>query len=155
MYVFFACTHQKIVSIERVIVPIVGWFDQRHCCYREFGIAGLTARTSWLNACFSSHWTVDLISVKTLNLLQMSLWGPVHVFSCFDETKLTMADDALWWDRSGSTLAQVMACCLMAPGHYLNHSVTFYKRYLSHQSLKLTWKLLILNFIQIAKGPIS
>ena len=28
--------------------------------------------------------------------------------------------DAIWQQRSGSTLAQVMACCLMAPSHYLN-----------------------------------
>ena len=28
--------------------------------------------------------------------------------------------DAIWRDRSGSTLAQVMACCLTAPSHYLN-----------------------------------
>ena len=28
--------------------------------------------------------------------------------------------DAIWSQRSGSTLAQVMACCLMAPSHYLN-----------------------------------
>ena len=28
--------------------------------------------------------------------------------------------DAISWQRSGSTLAQVMACCLMAPSHYLN-----------------------------------
>ena len=28
--------------------------------------------------------------------------------------------DAIWWHRSGSTLAQVMACCLTAPSHYLN-----------------------------------
>ena len=28
--------------------------------------------------------------------------------------------DAIWWHRSGSTLAQVMACCLTAPRHYLN-----------------------------------
>ena len=27
---------------------------------------------------------------------------------------------AIWWHRSGSTLAQVMACCLAAPSHYLN-----------------------------------
>ena len=26
----------------------------------------------------------------------------------------------IWWHRSGSTLAQVMSCCLMAPSHYLN-----------------------------------
>ena len=29
-------------------------------------------------------------------------------------------DDAIWWHRSGSTLAQVMACCLTTPSHYLN-----------------------------------
>ena len=28
--------------------------------------------------------------------------------------------DAIWWQRSGSTFAQVMACCLTAPSHYLN-----------------------------------
>ena len=27
--------------------------------------------------------------------------------------------DAIWWQRSGSTLAQVMACSLMASRHYL------------------------------------
>ena len=29
--------------------------------------------------------------------------------------------DAICWHRTGSTLAQVMACCLTAPSHYLNH----------------------------------
>ena len=28
--------------------------------------------------------------------------------------------NAKWWHRSGSTLAQVMACCLTAPSHYLS-----------------------------------
>ena len=27
---------------------------------------------------------------------------------------------AMWWHRSRSTLGHVMACCLMAPSHYLN-----------------------------------
>ena len=63
--------------------------------------------------------------------------------------------DAIWWHRSGSTLAQVMACCLTAPSHYLNqcgliyHQQSlvafiwgqFHKRYLSHHSLNLAWKL--------------
>ena len=31
-----------------------------------------------------------------------------------------LPNDVIWWNRSGSTLAQVMACCLMAPSHYLN-----------------------------------
>ena len=29
-------------------------------------------------------------------------------------------NDAIWQHRSGSTLAQVMACCLTTPSHYLN-----------------------------------
>ena len=33
---------------------------------------------------------------------------------------LLWPSDAIWWQRSGSTLAQVMACCLTAPSHYLN-----------------------------------
>ena len=31
-----------------------------------------------------------------------------------------MPNETIWYDRSGSTLPQVMACCLMAPSHYLN-----------------------------------
>ena len=30
------------------------------------------------------------------------------------------SSDAIWWQRPGSTLAQVMACHLTAPNHYLN-----------------------------------
>ena len=30
--------------------------------------------------------------------------------------------DTIWWQRCGSTLAQVMASCLTAPSHYLNHN---------------------------------
>ena len=28
--------------------------------------------------------------------------------------------DAIWWHRSMSTLAHLMACCLTAPSHYMN-----------------------------------
>ena len=58
-----------------------------------------------------------------------------------------------------STLAQVMACCLMAASHYLNQcwlifvesSVTFirgqfHKRHLSHKSLKISLKNTSLKF---------
>ena len=63
--------------------------------------------------------------------------------------------DAIRWQRSGSTLAQVMACCLTAPSHYLNQrwliisgihwdssEGNFTKdTYLGHHSLKWAWKL--------------
>ena len=63
--------------------------------------------------------------------------------------------DAIWRIRTGSTLAQVVAYCPMTPSYYLNLcslfigeaqwqslESNFTKRYLSHRSLKLAWKLL-------------
>ena len=38
-----------------------------------------------------------------------------------DQFNSLRPSDAIWRHRSGSTLAQVMACRLMAPSHYLNH----------------------------------
>ena len=48
--------------------------------------------------------------------------------------------DAIWRRRSGSTLAQVMACSLTTPSHYLNVTFIlgqFHKICLHHQSLNL------------------
>ena len=54
------------------------------------------------------------------------LW-PIHKFSnslwpCY----------AKWWQRSCFTLAQVMACCLAAPSHYLNQCWLFINGVLWH-----------------------
>ena len=40
-----------------------------------------------------------------------------HVFAVINSLR---PSDAIWRRRSESTLAQVMACCLTAPSHYLN-----------------------------------
>ena len=42
--------------------------------------------------------------------------------------------DAILWQRSGSILAQVMACCLMAPSHYLNQCWLIISEVLCHSS---------------------
>ena len=39
---------------------------------------------------------------------------------CEKAAILSRPSDAIWRQISGSTLAQVMACCLTAPSHYLN-----------------------------------
>ena len=39
---------------------------------------------------------------------------------------------AIWQHRSGLTLSQVMACCLTAPSHYLNHCWLIVKCVLWH-----------------------
>ena len=38
----------------------------------------------------------------------------------YEELNLLWSTDAIWWYRSESTLAQIMACCLTLPSHYLN-----------------------------------
>ena len=60
----------------------------------------------------------------------------------------------IWWHKSWSTVAQIMACSLTAPSHYLcqcwliiskvpwHSSESNFKRCLSHHSLKLAWKSL-------------
>ena len=68
----------------------------------------------------------DYLSMSKFNLIFVS------EVSCLLRSALEMVpiyqisinslgpSDAIWRQRSGSTLAQVMACCLMAPSHYLN-----------------------------------
>ena len=65
---------------------------------------------------------------------------------------------ARWWHRSQSTLAQVMACCLMAPSHclklcwhvsskvHLHSSEGDFITYCSHQLPKVAWKLPKISF---------
>ena len=51
------------------------------------------------------------------------------------KTCLTLwPSDAIWRHRSGSTLAQVMACCLTAPSHYLNQCWLFINEVQWHTS---------------------
>ena len=52
-------------------------------------------------------------------------------------------NDAIWWHRSGSILAQVMACFLTAPSHYLHQCSIILKGFLWHSPKT--------NFIAIAQ----
>ena len=44
------------------------------------------------------------------------------------------SNGAIWWHRSGWTLAQEMACCLTAPSHYLNQCWLIIKGVLWHSA---------------------
>ena len=50
--------------------------------------------------------------------------------------------DATWQHRPGSTIAQIMACCLTSPSHYLNQRWLFVKGFVWHSAES--------NFIQHA-----
>ena len=68
-------------------------------------------------------------------------------------------NDAIWRQRSGSTLAQVMAWCLTAPSHYLNqcwftfskvhwHSFEYILQEMIELSItKISWKITFLKFL--------
>ena len=54
--------------------------------------------------------------------------------------------DSIWWYRSGSILTHVMACCLMAPSHYLNQWL--------HVISEVLWHSLESNFTTSAQATI-
>ena len=58
-----------------------------------------------------------------------------HIYNCCAKqlpVKTLQPSDTTWWHRSGSTLAQVMAWCLMAPCYYLNQCWLIIQSVLSH-----------------------
>ena len=55
------------------------------------------------SAMFASWWTLSQPRCEIRHSMVNSLWPR----------------DVIWWQGSRSTLAQVMACCLTAPSHYL------------------------------------
>ena len=68
-------------------------------------------------------------------------------------------NDDIWRQRSGSTLAQVLACCLTAPSHYLNqfwltiskvhwHSFEWILQEILQLSItKVSWTITSLNLL--------
>ena len=90
---------------------------------------------SWLGAAHSSMWSYrGFISWLTrqsscwptaVRTWRVSTWmaahRSVHVhLDIYRWVKSLRPGDAIWRQRTGSTLAEVMACCLTAPSHYLN-----------------------------------
>ena len=65
---------------------------------------------------------------------------------------------AIGWHRSGSILAQVMACCLMAPAYYLNQCwliiIEVLWQFYSRNMLTVSIQICIW-FCCISKGPMS
>ena len=74
------------------------------------------------------------IPCKTVFLIETAPWTGgfwhVHCTTLHELGRLhprkslhvaTSWDTDVWWHRSESTLAQVMACCLTVPSHYLSH----------------------------------
>ena len=72
---------------------------------------------SSLHCCLPYMFLVSLYLLAILSPNGYSI--KIHVFYGVISLNSLWPSDAIWQQRSGSTLAQVMACCLMAPSHYL------------------------------------
>ena len=69
---------------------------------------------------FDKLWLIPLLvgwHWAHIGLKKKSYW--VEILS-HSKVNSLWPSDAIWRQRSGSTSAQVMACCLTAPSHYLN-----------------------------------
>ena len=69
--------------------------------------------------------TIEVITEMIVHMLQRSVDNCciMHFFNINnikEHFTSLWPSDSIWRHKSGSTLAQVMASCLMAPSHYLN-----------------------------------
>ena len=81
-------------------------------------------RCSWSSAdrrCSNYVWMVNIF---------IAYQGATYIINL--TVNSLQANDAIWWHRSGSTLAYLMACCLTAPSHYLNQHWLVIKGLLWH-----------------------
>ena len=84
-----------------------------------FFVVGLQKLLSKYSICWwpvtpdTHHWNKNWFCYF---LLQFA----ISLFNCSIPFNWLGTSDAIWWHKSGSTLAQVMACCLTASSHYLN-----------------------------------
>ena len=81
----------------------------------------------WWDHCAMPSVSPAIIHLAGVALVHRSMRGSITLPSTVSPTHSPCSrfnslcpSDAIWQHRSGSTLAQVMACCLTAPSHYLN-----------------------------------
>ena len=75
----------------------------------------------WITCIYCQWWLPSLnFLFSKIRRWDMLLCEHKQFIPCIHFINSLWPSDTIWWQRSGSTLAQVMACCLSAPSHYLN-----------------------------------
>ena len=78
---------------------------------------------NWLHF-HSEKITYHILNIYHILNMQPSIPSPntaaMHCDITYLNVNLLWPNDAIWWHRFGSTMAQVMAWCLTAPSHHLN-----------------------------------
>ena len=102
------------IDDQSTLVHVMAWWRQAtshyvsQCWPRSLSPYGVT-RPQWVN--YWPSMTCDKLSTLLILKLEQQLYW---LFNSL------WPSDAIWEHRTGSTMAQVMACCLTAPSHYLN-----------------------------------
>ena len=69
----------------------------------------------------SFHIGIEIFCVTQLNSTAADALVPSVTMAINNhDINLLWPSEAIWWHKSGSPWAQVMACCQMAPSHYWN-----------------------------------
>ena len=116
---------------KSTLVQVTAWCHQAtshylsQCWPRSLSPYGVT-RPQWVNI-FLVWYIIILISVYLkLLIINQTNWMTLKTFIQSRHFEWVCpfnslwSSDGKWWHRSGSTLALVMVCCLIAPSHYLN-----------------------------------
>ena len=75
-----------------------------------------------------THWSLDVM--MPINNFEHNL--VVYILSILSDIVPILTGDTIWWQRSGSIVAQVMACCLTALNHFLTQCYHTIKGVLWH-----------------------
>ena len=104
---------------------------RRSCCWfvARISVASHWTRLTTQQSCSSSstsgmpsRWTMILLKVTCTGRMMSPRSSNEDSWMAQVSFNSLWPSDAVWRLRSGSTLAQVMACCLTAPSHYLNRN---------------------------------
>ena len=99
--------------------------------YNHFPSPSVTQSISLLNELFQKCMRGTRITTRSHDLSTSDILQLFFHMEILTKSKIATSNmihvinslhssDAIWWHKSGSTLVQAMACCLMAPSHYLN-----------------------------------
>ena len=90
------------------------------------GDANLWVRSSLVQVWLGTKMTTGLVRINVQNFglgntFENVIWKEAAILFRSQGDNPSRASDAIWWQIwPGSTLVQVMACCLTAPSHNLN-----------------------------------
>ena len=113
-----------------------------HVIFNMILIMGIPIALKWMTT--RPHWWYAYYKIDSGNNLAPNRWQTITgnwLAWCID---LMWPIYTKWLHRTGSTLAQVMACCLIALSHYLNN-IDFSSKVFCGIHLRAIWQEVLLN----------